>query len=753
MCIVCAQSLSLGVGQTGIAQGHTPVAGGYALTAHDAFRVALGYAEGGNHLGAGDLFPLPPAAIEVQDYSALLMGQHIIGPSVSGRPAFYTYSFPTTPPVYGDVGVSSATFAPFTEAERQAARAAIAKWADASGLTVFEVTQGRGDVEFMHFSLNGFSGLASSPGAQSPVPFPVQVFTSPGLVASDVWIQAGVVATEGLLLHEIGHALGFKHPSSSFIAPFDRVLPAALNTTQQTVMSLNGPLGGLGPLDLAAITYLYGPSDADGTQIASWNWDAATETLTQTGFALADTIVGVAASDIMFGEAGDDYLFGRAGADKLSGGEGADRLFGGVGNDLLIGGLGNDILNGGADLDLAAYSGVRRQYTANSALVSGNGEGADTLISVEGAVFVDGVLSFDRDGQAAQVMRLYHAALNRVPDGSGFEAVLDLLEGGQTLQQVASLFLNSPELQARFGALNNLQFIEQMYRFALRREGDAAGIQAWTDRLNTGTSRTEMLVIFSESEEHRNITQATLNGGLWVADEAALKIARMYDATFDRPADSGGLAVWTANLKGGMSMLEIATAFAASAEFTARYGAVTNEQFIRQMYQFCLNRETDGTGLAFWVDALNNGTSRAQMLVNFSESAEHVALMRELWIGGIRTTDSSGTPAEDYAKTAGAPLVLPDIDAEQFPITVPTSPGFTITDKNTDAFVLPAVPDMPLSTVDPTDPFNGLDIAALRTSVAQDNRMMLFLPEDPDWAHPANFDAWVAPQRDGHWLM
>ncbi len=355
------------------------------------------------------------------------------------------------------------------------------------------------------------------------------------------------------------------------------------------------------------------------------------------------------------------YLYGADRGDRVTGSAGVEYINGYGGDDVLMGLGGNDTIVGDVGFDLAAYTGVRRQYSASNTRVSGNGEGTDTLQGIEGVLFVDGVLSFDRDGRAAQVMRLYDAALNRNPDGSGFEAVLDLLEGGQSIQQVAGLFLNSPEFQARFGALNNLQFIQQMYRFALRREGDAAGVQAWTDRLNAGTTRTEMLVIFSESEEHRNLTQSTLNAGLWVADDDALKIARMYDATFDRLADSGGLAIWTANLKGGMSMLAIATAFAGSGEFQQRYGAVTNEQFIRQMYQFCLNREPDAAGLATWVNALNTGTSRAQMLLNFSESAEHVALMRELWIGGVRTTDSPSAIAID-PKGLDDAFVLPPLE-------------------------------------------------------------------------------------------
>lgn len=345
----------------------------------------------------------------------------------------------------------------------------------------------------------------------------------------------------------------------------------------------------------------------------------------------------------------------------LYGEDGNDTIIGGSAGDTLIGGAGNDILDGGGGVDSAVYSGLRRQYTASSTTVSGNGEGVDTLISIENLVFADGTLTFDVDSLAAQVMRLYDAALDRQPDQGGFEALLDQLERGVSLETLAGAFLASAEFQARYGGLSNRQFVEQLYRFTLDREGDPGGVANWTNALNNGTSRTSLLVAFSESAEHRVLTNPTLQAGLWVANDAALTIARLYDATFDRLPDPGGLAAWTANLQGGMSLLAIATAFAGSAEFQARYGTVTNAQFITQMYQFCLNRNPDPAGFDHWVAQLDSGVSRAQMLLLFSESAEHVSLTRASWLGGIRYEGYSGAPLEDGLKPSS------DLDAQVLP--------------------------------------------------------------------------------------
>lgn len=351
---------------------------------------------------------------------------------------------------------------------------------------------------------------------------------------------------------------------------------------------------------------------------------------------------------------------------RLEGTSGVDQLTGSVGADTLFGGAGNDVLDGGGGVDTAVYSGPRRWYAATSTSVSSTAEGQDTLISIEALRFVDGVLTFDPNSQAAQVMRLYDAALDRLPDASGFEAVLDLMERGQSLQQLANLFLSSAEFQQRYGGLSNQAFVEQLYRFTLNREGDAQGIQARVAQLNAGASRADLLVGFSESAEHRQLTQGALNQGLWVADENALRIARLYDATFDRLPEAGGLAAWTAQLNAGVGIVQIAEAFAASAEFQSRYGGLSNQAFVEQLYRFTLNREGDAAGVRAWTEVMNAGATRAQMLATFSESAEHVQLTRELWIGGVRTLGQPSAALEELLKSEGDSFVSPaaEIDGD-----------------------------------------------------------------------------------------
>lgn len=352
------------------------------------------------------------------------------------------------------------------------------------------------------------------------------------------------------------------------------------------------------------------------------------------------TIVGSS----LFGEAGNDTLLGGAAADTLNGG------------------AGNDTLTGGDGIDTAVYSGGRRQYVATSTSVSGGSDGSDTLSGIEIARFVDGTLNFDPNSGLARTMRLYSAALGRAPDQGGLEANAAVL-ASIGLEALASYFVSSPEFQARFGSLNNQQFVEQLYVFALGRQGDPAGIQSWVNALNGGASRGSIVIGFSESAENRARTADLVNQGLWSADAEALVIARLYDATLDRLPDPVGLASWVAAYEGGMPLLDIVNAFVGSPEFQARYGTLSNQAFVEQLYRFCLNREGDPAGIQSWVNLLNSGTSRASVVIGFSESPEHIALTAPFWSGGIQFF-GQGAPVEAEPK--------PDSDPLTVPLTVPT---------------------------------------------------------------------------------
>ncbi|HEY8048136.1 MAG TPA: DUF4214 domain-containing protein [Ramlibacter sp.] len=100
---------------------------------------------------------------------------------------------------------------------------------------------------------------------------------------------------------------------------------------------------------------------------------------------------------------------------------------------------------------------------------------------------------------------------------------------------------------------------------------------------------------------------------------------RLYQAAFDRVPDLGGLGFQMNALDTGFTLEQVAGNFIASPEFQATYGSVDNTQFVTLLYQNVLHRAPDAGGLAFHLNELATGQTRADVLIHFSESPENQA--------------------------------------------------------------------------------------------------------------------------------
>jgi hypothetical protein len=155
-----------------------------------------------------------------------------------------------------------------------------------------------------------------------------------------------------------------------------------------------------------------------------------------------------------------------------------------------------------------------------------------------------------------------------------------------------------------------LLFGTQQYRDFLSREADADGLNFWMTSINAGYyTRPQMIEQFFGSAEF----QGTI-----------APVARLYFAYFLRIPDYGGLQFWIQQYRAGMPLATISQNFATSAEFTGRYGSLSNAQFVTQVYQNVLGRAPDAGGLAFWLGQLNSGAmNRGAVMIGFSESPEY----------------------------------------------------------------------------------------------------------------------------------
>ena len=285
-----------------------------------------------------------------------------------GTPVVVTYAFSSTKPAYD--GNPRTDFTAFSSTQQAHAKLALDAWAANNGIAFVEVPESAGgQIRFALFDFNAdgidFSGFAYYPSfvtiRQSGMPERTE--NSYNGLGGDVFMD--VVGFGGdssmapgergfsLLLHEIGHALGFNHPFEG-----DNKIEDSAAVGTQTLLSYlrSRSATEIGPADREAMQYYY------GTARYATEWDSTTLTLRQTGTSTGEWILGTELGDVIYGQHGGDTLMGGLGNDELRGGKGRDSIMGGDGNDTIYSGLGFDTLTGGAGDDVFIVRGYDSRF-------------------------------------------------------------------------------------------------------------------------------------------------------------------------------------------------------------------------------------------------------------------------------------------------------------------------------------------------------------------------------------------------------
>jgi hypothetical protein len=122
-------------------------------------------------------------------------------------------------------------------------------------------------------------------------------------------------------------------------------------------------------------------------------------------------------------------------------------------------------------------------------------------------------------------------------------------------------------------------------------------------------------------------------------DGIAGQAYRIYKAAFDRAPDLAGLGFWINAMDDGAELTGVAGGFIGSTEFQSLYGKqVSDERFVELLYQNVLDRNPEQAGYDFWTTALDNGVSREEILIGFSESTENQSNVFPLISNGIEYT-------------------------------------------------------------------------------------------------------------------
>ena len=487
-----------------------------------------------------------------QTINALLTGTQ--WGTTTGKSVVLSYSFPWASGnawFYGNQGYSysdlnehSATYHyALTQPQQAAFRSALQLWSDVANVKFMEVSETSynvGDLRIAWTSAsNAFSdgsepwGWAYYPDGNWPSGGDIWISDLISDTDSNPWTTGSYNALS--LLHELGHALGLKHPFEGSIN-----LNSIQDNKTYTVMSYTDASNNIYPsaeyvdgistwisyyvepetpmvLDIAAIQYLYGANMTYRTGDDTYTfdptvpffktiWDAGgSDTLSASNFSLSCTLdlTPGSYSSLVIPEASDNGGIAATydGTDNLGiaydciienavGGSANDILIGNSANNSLTGNGGNDWLRGSTGIDTAIYSGARSSFTIKWENNDGGfwqvsdkagAEGTDMLSVIERVQFADTKLALDLDanGNAAKALEFIGMlSFSHINDASAVGTILSLFDQGESMKEVSQLAIEVGLTSGLAGSSSNLDLVRLVYRNVVDTEASADSANA-----------------------------------------------------------------------------------------------------------------------------------------------------------------------------------------------------------------------------------------------------------------------------------
>ena len=236
------------------------------------------------------------------------------------------------------------------------------------------------------------------------------------------------------------------------------------------------------------------------------------------------------------------------------------------------------------------------------------------------------------------VTRLYKNVLTRRPDETGLKYwVKKMTTREMNGLEVADSFVNSPELTKR--NLTDSDYIDMLYNAFMGRNPESNGKKHWTNILSIGMTRYYVFASFANSAEFGAIcADYGIEQGKAEPTEPRDQnegitgfVSRLYTKCLGRSYDVTGLNDWCKKILCAddqkTKAIQVAREFFESNEFKGNLMNQDDAVYIQILYRTFLNRESDRAGLIYWLNEMEKGATKADVLTGFSESNEFNKIM------------------------------------------------------------------------------------------------------------------------------
>ena len=262
----------------------------------------------------------------------------------------------------------------------------------------------------------------------------------------------------------------------------------------------------------------------------------------------------------------------------------------------------------------------------------GAGYGLQFVSGTEAVTLVDGTLSVGADTNEATIERLYEGLLGHAGDATGLGYWDAQMTAGTTATGVAAAFLGGAEYTAAHASLTDAQFVTSLYQGLLGRAPGSGELASGTALLTqTGSTdaaqRAQLAANIAGSAEAKTALAAD-TANVWAPSAAGTLVYELYQTGLNREVETGnnGEAFWISALQGGTTALQVANAIASTAEFKTDHTGQAASAFVTSLYQNALGRAADQAGAQFWTNGLQSGgMTQASVLLGIATSNEATA--------------------------------------------------------------------------------------------------------------------------------